>query len=190
RLHARAAKRMGIRFGAEARLRLSALLRLARRDQRCVREGASRPRHPMPGAIDALGPGGHGARLASYRALVALARTERHGARLPGRLARPRALAGHHPRGSLQLAFRLGGTSRRLGSVLGGAKLAEEARVDAVLFDLEVERFVVGSQQPCRFALVAGGALQRRADRALFGVGGGRVADLLQRALAERRFAQ
>src|SRR6266403_4204926 len=77
----------------------------------------SRPGHRLPGAVDALGRGRYRARLAAYRALVAQSRARRARARLSGRAARSDTGPGRDPRGNIQAAFRVGGTSRSVISV-------------------------------------------------------------------------
>src|SRR5690349_7029679 len=77
-------------------------------------------------------------------------------------------------------------------SVTDGSRRAasEQPRVDAVLLYLEVKRFVVSAKKPRRFALVTPSELQNAADGLFFGLRRGRVRDLLQRAIARRRFAR
>ena len=89
-----AARAMGVRHAAQAGPGLPALLRLDRRHQRRARQGASRPRPGDPRCCPCIpDESRHRARLAAHRALVAHARQPRRGARLPGRLARPRPVA-------------------------------------------------------------------------------------------------
>jgi pimeloyl-ACP methyl ester carboxylesterase len=90
-------------------------LRLSRT---CVHTHAcTRALRSHSGALDAFRRGGHRARVARHRALVAHARPGGHGAAVSWRAARSRAVAPRDPRGSLQAAFRLGGTSRSVTSV-------------------------------------------------------------------------
>src|SRR5438874_12582861 len=79
------------------------------------------------------------------------------------------------------------GEQTRVTNESGRAELPEQPGVDAVLFHLDVQRFVVGSEEPRRLALVATGDLEDAADRVLLGVRRGRVGGLLQRATVKRQ---
>ena len=71
----------------------------------------------VAGAVDALRRGGHGTRLARHRALEPHARPAGERARVPGRTARPGAVARAGARGGFQAALFLGATSHRISSV-------------------------------------------------------------------------
>src|SRR5436305_1978035 len=64
---------------------------------------------------------------------------------------------------------------------------AEICGVDRVALHLDVQRLVVGSEEPRRLALVATGDLEDAADRVLLGVRRGRVGGLLQRVTVQRQ---
>src|SRR5258705_77556 len=69
---------------------------------------------------------------------------------------------------------------------LRGWERPERPRVDSVLLHLEVQGFVVGSEQSRRLALVPPGGLEDPVDRPPLGVCRGRLGDLLERGVEER----
>src|SRR2546426_6010455 len=69
----------------------------------------------------------------------------------------------------------------RSAEILPRLRCPELAGVDIVVLHLEVQRFVVGSKEPRRLALVPPGGLEDPVDRLPLGVRRGRVGDPLER---------
>src|SRR2546427_4792006 len=92
-----------------------------------------------------------------------------YGIRTWATLARASAVRRRHPGGQTRVTTE----SRR-------PQFPEQPRVDAVLLHLDVQGFVVGSEEPRRLALVPTGGLEDAADRVLLGVRRGRVCGLLR----------
>ena len=88
-----------------------------------------------------------------------------------------------------QLADQLG-TDPDQAPVMRTSGLLELRRRDSVLLHLDVQRLVVGSEQPRRLALVPSRALEDPADRVLFGIRRGRLGDLLEGGPVGRRFGR